>query len=176
MPSTYTLISSNVLTATTQQLTFSSIPQTFTDLVLRMSYRVTTAGLFGSNPAIRFNSDATSNYSYANVNGDGSTASSSRESAINALYMQSSDSAGNTADTFTSTEVYIPNYTGTANKPISISKVAEQNSTAAEMAYFASLYRGTSAISTILIGPSSNIVSNNFVSGSSFYLYGIKNS
>jgi len=176
MATTYTLISSSVLSATTQSVTFSSIPQTYTDLVLRMSYRTNASGNFGSNPAIRFNSDATSNYSYTMIEGNGTSAASSTQSAINALYMQSSDSAGNTADTFTSTEVYIPNYTGTANKPISIFKVAEQNATGAEMHAFASLYRGASAISTILIGPSSNIVSNSFLSGSSFYLYGIKNS
>lgn len=176
MATTYELISSSVLTATTQSVTFSSIPQTYTDLVLRLSYRTSASGLFGSNPAIRFNADATSNYSYTNVDGNGTSASSTQEVDINALYMQSSDSAGNTADTFTSTEVYIPNYTGTAKKPISIFKAAEQNATAAEMHVFASLYEGTSAISTILIGPSSNIVSNNFVTGSSFYLYGIKNS
>lgn len=178
MAITYSLIASNTLGSTTQSVTFSSIPQTYTDLVLRMSYRTDAAGLFGSNPAIRFNGDAAGNalYSYTFIGGNGSTASSTRESSISALYMQSSDSAGNTANTFTSTEVYIPNYTGTANKPISIFKVAEQNATAAEMHAFASLYRGTSAISTILIGPSSNIISNNFVTGSSFYLYGIKNS
>lgn len=67
MASTYTLISSSVLTVTTQSVTFSSIPQTYTDLVLRMSYRITAAGLFGNNPAIRFNADATSNYSYTNL-------------------------------------------------------------------------------------------------------------
>lgn len=176
MATTYTLISSNVLTSTTANVTFSSIPQTYTDLVLRMSYRTNASGLFGSNPAIRFNSDTTANYSYTNVDGNGSTASSTTESSINALYMQSSDSTGNTADTFTSNEMYIPNYTGTANKPISQFKAAEQNATAAEMHIFASLYRGSSAISTILIAANSNMVSNSFVSGSSFYLYGIKNS
>lgn len=176
MATTYTLISSNVLSATTASITFSSIPQTYTDLVLRMSYRTDAAGLFGSNPAIRFNSDSAANYSYTFLEGNGSAASSTRESSINALYMQSSDSAGNTANTFTSNEVYIPNYTGTANKPISQFKVGEQNATAAEMHAFASLYRGSSAISTILIAAASNMVSNNFVSGSSFYLYGIKKS
>jgi len=176
MANTYTLIASSVLSATTQSVTFSSIPQTYTDLVLRMSYRTDAAGNFGSNPAIRFNSDATALYSYTFIQGNGSTAESTRESSNLALYMQSSDSAGNTANTFTSNEMYIPNYTGTANKPISQFKVTEQNATGAEMHIFASLYRGTSAISTILIGPSSNIISNNFVSGSSFYLYGIKNS
>jgi hypothetical protein len=165
-----------VLTATTQQLTFSSIPQTYTDLVLRMSYRTDASGSFGSNPALRLNSDATANYGYTNIDGNGTSASSTTETSINALYMQSSDSSSNTANTFTSNEVYISNYTSTVCKQISQFKTAEQNATGAEMHVFASLYRGTSAISTILIGPSSNIISNNFVTGSSFYLYGIKNS
>jgi hypothetical protein len=175
MANTYVLIASSTLSATTQSVTFSSIPQTYTDLVLRMSYRTDAAGSFGSNPAIRINSDATSNYSYTALEAKGTSAASLAESSINALYMQSSDSAGNTASTFTSNEVYIPNYTSTTSKPISQFKAAEQNATGAEMHIFASLYRGTSAISTILIAPSSNIVSNNFVSGSSFFLYGIKN-
>jgi hypothetical protein len=176
MANTYTLISSSVLSSTTANVTFSSIPQTYTDLVLRMSYRTNASGLFGSNPAIRFNSDTTSNYSYTALEAKGTSAASFAESSINALYMQSSDSAGNTADTFTSNEVYIPNYTGTANKPISQFKAAEQNATTAEMHILASLYRGSSAISTILIAANSNMVSNSFLSGSSFYLYGIKNS
>lgn len=175
MAGTYTLISSTVLSSTTQSVTFSGIPQTYTDLILKMSYRTDAAGLFGSNPAIRFNGDSTSNYSYTAIEARGSTPGYLAESSINALYMQSADSAGNTANVFTNNTVYIPNYTGTSNKPIWQLKGAEQDATTAELHVFASLYRGSSAISTILIGPSSNIVSNNFVSGSSFFLYGIKN-
>jgi hypothetical protein len=172
MPSTYQLISSNVLTSAAASVTFSSIPTTYTDLVLRMSYRISAAGLFGGNPFLRFNGDTATNYSFTFLQGDGSTASSSRGSSLNLMTMQSSDSAGNTASTFTSNEVYIPNYTGTTSKPISQFKAAEQNSTAAEMHAFASLYRGTSAISTILV----QISGSTFDIDSSFYLYGIKNS
>ena len=172
MANTYTLISSNVLTSSAASVTFSSIPATYTDLVLRMSYRISAAGLFGGNPFLRFNSDTSTNYSYTFLQGNGSAAESARETSVNLMTMQSSDSAGNTADTFTSNEVYIPNYLSSTAKPVSQFKATEQNSTGAEMHAFASLYRGTSAISTILV----SISGSSFVSGSSFYLYGIKNS
>jgi hypothetical protein len=59
-------------------------------------------------------------------------------------------------------------------KPIGIISNEEDNATEAYIAATAGLYRNTSAITSISID--SVTTSINLVSGSSFYLYGIKNS
>jgi len=75
MPATYEPISTQTLGTATATVTFSSIPQTYTDLVLIVNHSVTTG-----NPSIhgRFNSDTGSNYSRTRLLGNGSTAVSTR--------------------------------------------------------------------------------------------------
>ena len=180
MPSTYQLISSNVLGSSAASVTFSAIPSTYTDLVLRCSTRGDNATIWQSYPRLRINgSSAVSTMRY--IAGNGATASSFDASAIgstgfypitNAAGNVMSDSAGNTASTFDSIEFYIPSYTANQNKPLSSFGAAEQNATTAYIVAGAGLERTTAAITTLLI---SNIVGN-FVSGSSFYLYGLKSS
>ena len=174
MPSTYTLISSNVLTGSAASVTFSAIPSTYTDLVLRASIRTDRAAYIDSL-FIRFNSLSTSIYSGTDIetsNGSsiGSWRSSSATSLGVGLYVD-----GNTAtsNTFANFEMYIPSYTVSQSKPISFFTVAENNATSAGITAEAGLFRDNGAISSILIG---NNNGPNFVSGSSFYLYGIKNS
>jgi hypothetical protein len=172
MPSTYTLISANTLSATTNTVTFSAIPSTFTDLVLRYSIR--SNGTEISN--IRINGSTSSVYSRTRLQGNGSTASSNRDSSQTSINLNNSTTydGGFTSDTFSSGEIYIPSYGATQNKPISISNVEENNATYATAQAFAGLFSDTTAITslTILNGTSTD----QFVIGSSFYLYGIKNS
>jgi hypothetical protein len=173
MPATYTLISSNVLTSSAASVTFSAIPATYTDLVLRISARLDSAQAADSMRII-INDDTNANYSITYLQGNGSAASSSRESGagsggrrILAPYIPAATS---TSNTFGSHEIYIPNYTSTSSRPVSQFGVQETNATAALLAASANLYRGTSAISKLEIF---DIGGSNFVSGSSFYLYGI---
>lgn len=172
MPVTYQLIASNVLSSNVASITFSAIPSTYTDLVLRASVRknqATTATEFYIKP----NSDSGSNYSFTMVYGTGSVATtSSFASNTNGLLIRYIDGTSNTANTFSSSEIYIPNYNSTATKPISSFSVEENNTTSATMAVQAHLYAGTSAITSLLIG----VPSLTILAGSSFYLYGIKNS
>ena len=85
MANTYTLISSNTLTSSAASVTFSSIPATYTDLVLRISARsdrVSTTDRL----RLTFNSDTATNYSNITLVGDGAAASS--QNASNATYTQ----------------------------------------------------------------------------------------
>lgn len=166
MPSTYTLISSNVLSSSAASVTFSAIPATYTDLVLRISARGDNAG--NANLAISYNG-ATTSFSYTRLTGDGSTAASFRSTNN---FVGLVDSAANTANTFGSAEIYIPSYAATQNKPASIFVAQEDNSSTATIAAIANLRSNTAAITSITIAEYS---ANNWVSGSSFYLYGIKN-
>ena len=172
MPSTYTLISSNVLSSSAASVTFSAIPSTYTDLVIRWSVRSTNASEF-ENIIIEFNDDTATNYSRTSLSGSGSAASSNRASSATTWNQAITNGANSTASTFGSGEVYIPNYTSTANKAGSFFGVQETNATAATIRANAYLYQNSTAITKIKL---SSANSENFVSGSSFYLYGISKS
>ena len=173
MPATYTLINSNVLTSSAASITFSSIPATYTDLVVRMSIRNSTAGAYGATGRFKLNGDTATNYSVTTLEGNGSSASSNRISsqAYGQLTYNGYDTAGNTASTFSSIELYIPSYLASQNKPISTFTATENNSTTGILEVDANLWRNTAAITSIEIYSDTG----NFVSGSSFYLYGISN-
>jgi hypothetical protein len=170
---TYTLISSNVLTASAASVTFSSIPATYTDLVLRISARSST---FQQAVDVTFNGDTPASgtsYSFVYLRGNGSAASSSltgSTSSVNVVGGQ--DQSNYTANTFSNFEFYIPNYNSTSNKPVSSFTAAENNNaTTWFINTVAGLYRNATALTSILLTPTSG----NFASTSSFYLYGISN-
>lgn len=174
MPNTYTLISSNILSTTATSITFSSIPATYTDLVLRFSTRSNT-GAVQDYPEVYING-VTSGYSRTavNVGGDAGTVTSFRNT--NRSGMQYYSNAGNsTSNTFTSGEYYFPNYTGSNVKVSNAHTIQEGNYSSGNNTSI--LRQAFSTNSTSTIG-SITVVNYNgsFVAGSSFYLYGIKNS
>lgn len=176
MPTTYILISSNVLSGNTANVTFSSIPATYTDLILLMSIRTERVS-DRDQIAIRFNGDTSSIYSatWMGINGtSGNTAYSSRETTFNRGRIGYAVGSTNTANTFANVEMYLPSYLSTTSKQYSGFSAPENNAlTGAWLDANASLYNNTSAISSMLIYSAN---SANLTAGSSFYLYGIKNS
>ena len=174
MPATYTLISSNVLTSSAASVTFSSIPATYTDLVLKYSSRHDNAFSI-SQSAITFNGSSAANYSETVVYGNSVSATSGRQSGSSQIDFMYDDANSATANTFSNTELYIPNYRVSANKPMSWFGVTENNASTSNSAMIvgnASLWRDNSAITSITILA---LASRNFLTGSSFYLYGISN-
>ena len=170
MPNTYTLISSNVLTSSAASVTFSAIPATFTDLVLRCSTRDTNAAQWVS-AFLQVNS-TTSSYSYTYIRGNGSTAVSQRDTAQANFFVANNNGSGSTSSTFANFEIYIPNYAGATNKVISSNAVGEDNSTSpVYLAAIAGLLSNTTAVTSLTM-----VASTAFSTNSSFYLYGIKNS
>ena len=172
MANTYTLISSNTLTSNAASVTFSSIPATFTDLVLRFSARTATATAL-SNAKFRLNGLSTAIYTYTQINASGTTVTSNRSSGGTEtdLYVDGNTA---TATTFGNSEIYIPNYQSTTQKPIGTFNTTENNSaTVNDIATQALLVNLTSAITSVGFSLSGVEV---FVTDSSFYLYGIKNS
>ena len=173
MASSKTLIESQTLASAAASVTFSSIPATYTDLVLRISARssasATTAALL-----MQFNS-ITSGYSetnlYANnTNSPGSTQGSSLSSiGAYGFFLITGDTA--TASTFSNVEYYIPSYTVSQNKPVSGMTTPENNASAYGPRVMAALMSNTATIS----GVTFTLGAGNFMSGSSFYLYGISN-
>jgi hypothetical protein len=171
MANTYTLIASNTLTTTTASITFSSIPATYTDLLIKLSARNATNT--ETTGAVYFNSDTTNaNYSARRLLGDGSSASSANTANPYFFYI---DTTAETASTFSNCEIYIPNYTGSTAKSVSAESVTENNATAALAVMVAGSWTGTAAITTIQLKPYT-AGGGNFAQYSTFYLYGIKNS
>ena len=173
MPSAYTLISSNVLASSAGTITFSSIPATYTDLVLLSSIRTDQAGLDNGTANLTLNGDTASNYSATNFTSFISGRNSGRSSSATSVAIGSGalNSAGHLSNTFGTLELYIPNYLVSANKPLRLFSASENNVTNVYMSGQAILWRNTAAITSITF-----TCGGNFVPGSSFYLYGIKNS
>jgi hypothetical protein len=169
---TYTLINSNVLASTTASVTFSAIPATYTDLVLRCSMRLDEASTTAT-VKVWFNSDTANNYSLTFLRGSGSAAASNRTSS--SPYFSTGQANGNsaTANIFTSAELYIPSYAASQNKPFSSISAHENNTSTAYIESRAGLWSNTAAMTSISLQPID--VGISFLSGSSFYLYGISN-
>jgi hypothetical protein len=171
---TYTLISSNVLSSSAASVTFSAIPATYTDLVIKASIRENSGGQYPNSMELQFNGSSASNYSITTLYADSTSPSSARYSnatSMSALY--SVNGSSSTSNTFSSVEIYIPSYTTSQNKPLSLSNVTEANTGSNllwSIAAHAGLWRDNSAITSINLacGASLGI-------GSSFYLYGISN-
>jgi len=172
MANTYTLIASNVLTGSAASVTFSAIPNTYTDLVIKASIRSTRTSNTTDTITLRFNGDSTTLYSDTFIRGSGASAISSSNTSNSYITGQYATANSSTADTFTSFEYYVPSYLASQNKPVGLSVAHEQNATTAYLFGGAGLYRSTSALTSVEIGLSNG----NVASGSSFFLYGIKNS
>ena len=166
MATTYTLISSvTVGSGGATTMTFSSIPQTYTDLLLKISSRNTTGG--ADNHRISFNGNTTS-YSFRALEGNGSSAGSFNDVVRLVGLINGSTS---TASTFSNNEIYIPNYTSSNNKSFSTDSVTENNGTTAYAQLWASLWSNTAAITSIDID--ANTLT--FAQYTTAYLYGISN-
>ena len=167
---TYTLISSQVLGSSAASVTFSSIPSTYKDLAVRISSR-TDSAVVQDPLQMQINGSSATNYSYTNLNGTGATAvvSSGSTTAATQSRISYTDAATATTNTFGSAEIYIPNYAATVTKCFNGFGVQENNNSTAYMSATALLWNQTAAITalTFLSG------SANFITGSSFYLYGI---
>ena len=169
--STMTLISSNTVgSGGVANYTFSSIPQTYTDLLMKFSFRGDVAGNIRYDYELTFNGNG-SNYSNKFIYGSGTTSASGIGNSTNIGPGIDMDGPTATANTFSTSEVYIPNYTGSNYKSVSIDGASENNGTAL-LGFSAGLWSNTAAITSILVTPNSG----NFVQYSTFYLYGIKNS
>jgi len=156
------LIESKTLASAAASIEFTSIPQTFTDLVILGSFRDSS----GTDVAmsISFNGNTanfSARYFYANP-------AVGPASATLARYVGST-SDGSTANTFNSTSIYIPNYSGATNKSYSVDNVTENNGTNSNLNLIAGLWADTAAITSLAITPASG----NWRIGTLVSLYGI---
>ena len=146
---------------------FSSIPATYTDLLLIASTRTNNTN---RTQQLFLNNDTTqANYAYRTLDGNGSAASSGN--SANA-YMFQSNISTDTASTFGSGQFYIPNYAGSTAKSFSVDSVAETNASASMAEMLAGKWSGTAVINQITLTP----FAGSWVQYSTAVLYGIKSS
>lgn len=171
MPNTFELIASYTASTSPTSFTFTSIPQTFTDLKLVMSLRGSRAAFY-SNISVLVNGSSSAIYdmkwlysSSGTVTNYGYTGDTELGQYING--------ANSTSNTFNSIEMYFPNYTSSNNKSISVDNAVEDNSTSTFLVLEAELARTSSPITSFTINGSGN--NYTFANNSTAYLYGVKN-
>ena len=162
MASTYTPIATTTLGSAEASVTFSSLGS-YTDLVLIVAAQPQT-----NNDALlcRFNSDTGSNYSYTALSGNGSAASSYRESNKSQGFRIANGFPNSTS--FGLSIVSILNYTNSTTYKTAI---ARGNNAGTQADAFVGLWRNTAAITSITIVPESL---DTLLTGSTFTLYGIE--
>ena len=179
MPNTFELIASSTVGAGgATAITFSSIPSTYTDLFLNISSRSTRNTGIGTSIYLKFNSSATG-YTYRYIYGQGTTANSENQASGTNLttrgWVGFTSNTNNTASTFGSANLYIPNYAGSANKSYSSDFAQENNSSTDFLVGFnAGLWSNTAAITSVEITMYQG-ADFNLVQYSTAYLYGVKN-
>lgn len=146
-------------------ISFSSIPQTYTDLIVVLSGRIVATS---DSPSFTFtfNGSATT-FTTRYLLGNGASVSSS---TLTSAWGGIIDGSAQTAGSFANSSIYIPNYAGAANKTYSVDGVNEQNAATAFQSMAAGLWATTSAITSITLSSAGG----NFDQYSTASLYGVK--
>jgi hypothetical protein len=155
---TYEKISTASGTGSAGDITFTSIPGTYTDLVLVANIFTTT----NANETLRINSDSGSNYSVTVLWGNGTTAASTRGPSNAVVFQQDLFSTSTIA---AMTVFNFMNYANTTTYKTVISRSNKANqSTESHI----SMWRNTAAITSLTIAGAT------FTTDAKFTLYGIK--
>jgi hypothetical protein len=148
---------------------FTNIPQTFQDLHIVAQLRgvnANTIEFFFSN--INLSSEAI--YSYTSLQGDGSSATSSRNNNGNtAIFLGVGPGANSTAGIFGSLEMWVLNYASTSTFKTVLYRLAADQNGSGESRLGVGLFRSTAAISTLQV-----FGGNGTATGSTVTLYGIR--
>lgn len=165
------LASTTVGSGGSTTFTFNNIPQTYTDLLLRVSAR-DNANAIVHNIALTFNSSS-SGYNGKFLYTDGTSVVS--ENAGRTDFAQGSYASGNsaTASTFGSCDIYIPSYTSSNSKTIFFTGAYENNATTAYVNMIAGIWTNSAAITSITY---TQLDGATFSQHSTFTLYGISKS
>jgi hypothetical protein len=156
---TYQAIATTTVSgSSTTSYTFSSIPGTYTDIIL-----VATGSNSVGNRALNmtFNGDSGTNYSATNLAGDGTSAVSNRSTSASNI------SIGNSATTIATITAHIMNY---SNATTYKSVIMRNSASSVQVAALAGLWRSTAAITSIGLTLNSG---DSFNAGTTFTIYGI---
>jgi hypothetical protein len=162
---TYVPIATQTLGSAAPSVTFNSIPQGYTDLIVVIAAKNNTAA---SDLLMQFNGDTTATYSYTSVSGNGTSATSTRGlSTPTSILCNVTGTIPSATSTFAVYEINIQNYSNATTYKTALIRA---NSAGTGTDAVVGLWRATpQAITSILIKPSAN----SFDIGSTFTLYGI---
>jgi hypothetical protein len=163
MPATYEPIATTTLSSAQANITFSTIPATYTDLKIILVNTTTTSII----PALRFNSDTGSNYSNNFIVGNRATVGANDNINTNELFFADSTVTSTTIPVMYMIDIF--SYAGSTFKS-TLSTDSGDLSSSGRVEKSAGLWRSTAAITSIeLRGRSST-----WASGTTATLYGIK--
>lgn len=170
---TFTKVATNTISSSgISSITFSSIPSAYQDLLIYMSVDVDRTGNYSLNNFTQVNSQSTTtNYVGGYLYNDASTANSSTSSP--SVFPSSAN--GGEASTFSTNWLYIPAYRSTTLSNMIYYMGAGNNiGNTYGVILFGNARPGTAeAINSITL---KEISGNSYVTGTTFYLYGIKSS
>jgi ribosomal protein S11 len=172
---TFTLIQTVTVSSPTSNIAISSIPATYTDLVVIGSYRGDVAGT-NSQGNIQFNGDTSATYSFARAVGDSSGANGTGNTSVSSIRVAyvGPGSTG-TANSFGTFVYYIFNYRSNYTKFIQGQDLRLSSSSTGDcyVQMQTAQWRNTGTINQITFFSAQ---AHNLAAGCTFSLYGIKNS
>jgi hypothetical protein len=162
-------IADNTVESPVTSFTFSSIPQGYTDLIIKFSARSSKSGTDNDQANLTFNASSTG-YSDILLYGRGSSPASASSATSYITWAGIIPAATATIGTFSNSEIYVPNYTGSTNKCLLSDNVQENNSTTDNfLTMLSGLWSNTSAITSVTL----TCNGGSFIAFSTFTLYGI---
>jgi hypothetical protein len=161
MAVTYEPIATQTLGAAAAAITFSSIPATYTDLKVILSYTPTAA----LRTRIGVNNAVTGIYSVTTLNGDGATAVG--QTSINQTYVNTNNS-NETGQQFLEIDIF--SYASTSTNKGILSRCSIDNNGSGRTSVAAGQWRSTAAITVVNL----NASASTFAAGAVATLYGIK--
>jgi hypothetical protein len=165
MPSTYEKIATTTITTNTASYTFTSIPGTYTDLVLIIGNGEHSDA---SQTTVQFNSDTGSNYSRTAISASSSSVTSVQSTSATSLMLEwNGYPSVNSSKDYTG----IWNFMNYANTTTYKTVIGRGSSVSTGIAASVGLWRSTSAITSIKLQPSNTSF---FISYGVYTLYGIK--
>ena len=164
---TYKLLASSVVgSGGAASITVSSIPQDYTDLIIKFSCRTNGVSLGdGFNMALN---GSTTSFSGKSVFGDSGDARSNSSTTAGAGVVSGTSQATNI---FASTDIYITDYSSSNFKPILIENANDSNSTLQAYVFqTGKIWSDTAAITSFTLTPQTG----SWIQYTSVYVYGIK--
>lgn len=168
MTATYEAIATTTLTGTVSSVTFNSISGSYTDIVAVWSARSARSANLDSM-YIRVNSDTANNYSMTQIQGNGSAASSGRETSVSYIYGGNIPAASTSSNIQGNAITHFMNYSNTTTNKTILTRANSDFASGGTTDAIVGLWRSTSAITSITF---LSFFGNNLTG--SFTLYGIK--
>lgn len=173
MSITYEPIASTTLSTNTASITFSSIPSTYTDLIIAGQIRSARTGEITDQYTFVFNSDTGSNYSSTTLyDNDEASPKVTRSGNASNIGLTRCPGPNGTANAFGTVLANIQNYSNsTTFKSILTRWGSQGDATFYFLGETVTLWRNTNAITSIEVKSVSSV---NLATGTSLTLYGIK--